>query len=140
LLAVCLQVDTLGFPVSVLKGHTAAVTLIQFHPHLHQVLLTASFDGTCCLWDATEGGTPPLILSAAPELFAAQHQRLARRAAVGADIAAAAATAGARVAAGGDAAGGRHGGLASEAQQVLPQEQAEHLSGSDADEDGQVGF
>jgi hypothetical protein len=126
--------------VSVLKGHTAAVTLIQFHPHLHQVLLTASFDGTCCLWDATEGGTPPLILSAAPELFAAQHQRLARRAAVGSDHAAAATTAGAPGVADGDAAGGRHAGVASEAQQAAAQGQAAHSSDSDAEESGKVGW
>ena len=40
------QDTTLGFPVSVLLGHSAAVTWVDFHPKLPSALVSCSYDGT----------------------------------------------------------------------------------------------
>lgn len=45
-----------GYPLSVLKGHTSAVTAIAFSPRqgCEYLLLSASDDGTCRIWDARD--------------------------------------------------------------------------------------
>ncbi|XP_042451601.1 bromodomain and WD repeat-containing protein 1-like isoform X2 [Zingiber officinale] len=52
-----------GHPISVLKGHTAAVTAIAFNPRPAAVyqLLSSSDDGTCRIWDARQSSAKPRI-------------------------------------------------------------------------------
>ncbi|GFR48989.1 hypothetical protein Agub_g11008, partial [Astrephomene gubernaculifera] len=57
-----LQEDTLGWPVSVLSGHTAAVSFLDFHPHLPEALLSCSIDSTCRIWNARDPGVAALVL------------------------------------------------------------------------------
>lgn len=42
-----MQPDTLGWPVAVLRGHTAPVSYLDFSPILPTALLSCSADGTC---------------------------------------------------------------------------------------------
>ena len=61
-----LQGDSLGHPVSVLLGHQGAVSFVDFSRILPDLLLSSSFDGSCCLWDARTGGAPLHKLHASP--------------------------------------------------------------------------
>jgi WD40 repeat protein len=56
-----------GHPVSVLMGHQAPVSFVNFHPAFPGVLLSSSFDGTCRLWDASVCGGPMHVLMAGPQ-------------------------------------------------------------------------
>jgi len=56
------RVQQLGTPVSVLQGHTEAVTAIDFSPNQSHILVSSSFDGTVRVWDARDGAIAPLIL------------------------------------------------------------------------------
>ncbi|KAK9840987.1 hypothetical protein WJX81_004207 [Elliptochloris bilobata] len=61
-----LQDGRLGWPVSVLLGHTAPVTFVDFCRVVPDALLSSSFDGTCRIWDARAGGAALHVLRAAP--------------------------------------------------------------------------
>ncbi|MCO5594412.1 hypothetical protein L7F22_048442 [Adiantum nelumboides] len=52
-----------GCPISVLKGHVSAVTAIAFSPRqgCEYLLLSASDDGTCRIWDARDSSRNPRI-------------------------------------------------------------------------------
>ncbi|KAJ4840685.1 hypothetical protein Tsubulata_048630 [Turnera subulata] len=52
-----------GYPISVLRGHTGAVTAIAFSPRPSSVyqLLSSSDDGTCRIWDARSSNVRPRI-------------------------------------------------------------------------------
>ncbi|XP_020529700.1 bromodomain and WD repeat-containing protein 1 isoform X2 [Amborella trichopoda] len=52
-----------GVPISVLRGHTGAVTAIAFSPRPSAVyqLLSSSDDGTCRIWDARHSQSSPRI-------------------------------------------------------------------------------
>ncbi|XP_065860340.1 uncharacterized protein [Euphorbia lathyris] len=52
-----------GLPISVLRGHTGAVTAIAFSPRPSSVyqLLSSSDDGTCRIWDARYSHCSPRI-------------------------------------------------------------------------------
>jgi WD40 repeat protein len=52
----------LGFPVSILQGHTEAVTAIDFSPNQPHILVSTSYDGTARVWDVRDGSIAPLIL------------------------------------------------------------------------------
>jgi len=54
--------EQLGTPVSVLQGHTEAVSAIEFSPNQPHILVSSSFDGTARVWDARDGAIAPLIL------------------------------------------------------------------------------
>jgi WD40 repeat protein len=56
------QPENLGQNIAVLRGHTASITLIDFHPKLPAALLSASNDGTVRLWDARDHHFAPLLL------------------------------------------------------------------------------
>lgn len=43
-----------------------AVSYLDFHPWLPDVLLSAGSDGTCCLWAARDGATAPVVLRPGP--------------------------------------------------------------------------
>jgi hypothetical protein len=45
------QEPRVGHPVSVLRGHTALVSYLDFSRVLPDILLSSSFDGTCRIWD-----------------------------------------------------------------------------------------
>lgn len=47
---VLLQDSNLGQNLAVLRGHTAPINIISFHPKLPQALMSASNDGTVRLW------------------------------------------------------------------------------------------
>lgn len=53
-------------PVSVLLGHTAPVTFIDFCSCIPDALLSSSLDGTCRIWSAKDGGAAVHVLTAAP--------------------------------------------------------------------------
>ncbi|AQK90372.1 WD40/YVTN repeat-like-containing domain [Zea mays] len=57
-----------GMPVSVLKGHTGAVTAIAFSPRPGAAfqLLSSSDDGTCRIWDARYSQQPPRLYTPKP--------------------------------------------------------------------------
>lgn len=57
-----LQPHNLGQNLAVLRGHTAPITLIAFHPHLPTALLSASSDGSLRVWDASDQHFAPLVL------------------------------------------------------------------------------
>ncbi|XP_056167155.1 uncharacterized protein LOC115675964 isoform X2 [Syzygium oleosum] len=62
-----------GFPISVLRGHTGAVTAIAFNPRPSAVyqLLSSSDDGTCRVWDARYSQcTPRIYLPKPPDAIA----------------------------------------------------------------------
>eukprot|EP00798_Chlamydomonas_sp_ICE-L_P031195 gene31195-6342_t len=61
-----LQDVTLGHPVSVLLGHDAGVTFIDFSSASSVILLSSSFDGTCRIWNAREGGAALHVLTPSP--------------------------------------------------------------------------
>lgn len=61
-----LQAGRLGWPVSVLLGHTAPVTFVDFCRAVPDALLSSSFDGTCRVWDARAGGAALHVLRASP--------------------------------------------------------------------------
>jgi hypothetical protein len=56
------QAENLGQNLAVLRGHTASITLIDFHPKLPSALLSASNDGTVRIWDARDQHFAPLLL------------------------------------------------------------------------------
>ncbi|KAI5084332.1 hypothetical protein GOP47_0000501 [Adiantum capillus-veneris] len=58
-----------GCPLSVLKGHVSAVTAIAFSPRqgCEYLLLSASDDGTCRIWDARDSSRNPRIYAPKPE-------------------------------------------------------------------------
>ena len=60
------QAGRLGWPVSVLLGHTAPVTFVDFCRAVPDALLSSSFDGTCRVWDARAGGAALHVLRASP--------------------------------------------------------------------------
>lgn len=68
-----LQSDSLGYPISVLQGHTAPISFISFHRHSPHMLLSSSLDGTCRIWDAHAGGTALHTLATGPS-FGPSHQ------------------------------------------------------------------
>ncbi|GLC33664.1 hypothetical protein PLESTM_000098000 [Pleodorina starrii] len=57
-----LQEGTLGWPVSVLSGHTNVVSYLDFHPHLTEALLSCSTDGTARVWNARDPGVGPIVM------------------------------------------------------------------------------
>lgn len=65
-----LQAGRLGWPVSVLLGHTAPVTFVDFCRAVPDALLSSSFDGTCRIWDARAGGAALHVLRASPAFAA----------------------------------------------------------------------
>ena len=62
-----LQEGGLGQAVSVLLGHGAPVTFVDFHRAVPEVLLSSSMDGSCRLWDARAGGAALHQLNAGPQ-------------------------------------------------------------------------
>ena len=54
----------MGYPVSVLVGHTGPVTFVDFSRVHACALLSSSYDGTCRIWDATNPSQAPKVLSA----------------------------------------------------------------------------
>jgi WD40 repeat protein len=52
----------IGTPISVLMGHTQAITGIDFSPNQPHILVSTSFDGTARVWDVRDGAIAPLIL------------------------------------------------------------------------------
>ncbi|KAK9829398.1 hypothetical protein WJX72_005590 [[Myrmecia] bisecta] len=62
-----LEADVLGHPVSVLVGHTAAVTFVDFCRALPHALLSSSFDGTCRIWNAQTSAPAAIVLRASPQ-------------------------------------------------------------------------
>lgn len=56
------QDENLGQNIAVLRGHTAPVTLIDFHPTVNSALISASTDGSVRLWDAKDQHFAPLML------------------------------------------------------------------------------
>jgi len=52
--------------VSVLLGHEAPVTFVDFCRAVPDALVSSSFDGTCRLWDARAGGAALHVLRPAP--------------------------------------------------------------------------
>ena len=62
-----LQEGGLGQAVSVLLGHGAPVTFVDFHRTVPQVLLSSSMDGSCRLWDARAGGAALHQLKSGPQ-------------------------------------------------------------------------
>ena len=54
----------MGYPVSVLQGHTSVISFIDFHPIVPEILISSSLDGTCRLWNALEGGAAVHVLTA----------------------------------------------------------------------------
>ena len=60
------QAERLGWPVSVLLGHMAPVTFVDFCRAVPDALLSSSFDGTCRVWDARAGGAALHVLRASP--------------------------------------------------------------------------
>eukprot|EP00884_Botryococcus_braunii_P018016 jgi/Botrbrau1/4899/Bobra.118_1s0013.1 len=60
---------SVGHPVSVLVGHTAPVSYVDFSRALPDVLLSTSFDGTCRIWNVQDTqGQAMHVLSATPTL------------------------------------------------------------------------
>lgn len=58
------QENHLGHPVSVLLGHTAPVSFMDFCSCIPEALLSSSLDGTCRIWNAREGGPAVHVLTA----------------------------------------------------------------------------
>ncbi|KAI8471016.1 MAG: hypothetical protein J3K34DRAFT_520916 [Monoraphidium minutum] len=60
-----LEAGKLGHPVSVLLGHTAAITLLDFcpHPAAPAALISSSYDGSVRLWDATDSAAEPFVMA-----------------------------------------------------------------------------
>ena len=54
----------MGHPVSVLVGHQAPVTYVDFNKAIPNALLSSSFDGTCRIWDATNSAWAPKVMKA----------------------------------------------------------------------------
>lgn len=52
--------------MSVLLGHTAPVTFIDFCACIPDALLSSSLDGTCRIWSAKDGGAAVHVLTATP--------------------------------------------------------------------------
>ena len=65
--ACALQPGRLGETVSVLTGHRAVVSFVEFCPVIPHALLSCSFDGTCRIWDATSAAVEPIVLHATQE-------------------------------------------------------------------------
>ena len=56
------RLNQLGAPVSVLQGHQAFVSYLEFCPTVPSILLSSSADGTCRIWDARDATVPPRVL------------------------------------------------------------------------------
>lgn len=67
---VALQPQKLGETVSLLTGHRAVVSFVEFCPVIPHALLSCSFDGTCRIWNARNAAAEPLVLSATPNFAA----------------------------------------------------------------------
>jgi WD40 repeat protein len=67
-----------GTPVSVLRGHTAAISYLDFSPVLPNVLLSCSSDGTCRIWNASNASVPAIVLKATGPQFALSSHELSR--------------------------------------------------------------
>ena len=50
--------------MSVLVGHQAPVTYVDFNKTIPNALLSSSFDGTCRIWDATNSAWAPKVMKA----------------------------------------------------------------------------
>jgi peroxin-7 len=58
-------------PLALLQGHEYAVRKISWSPHLSDVLLSASYDMTCRVWNdgtSTQGQQPPQLYAPGREL------------------------------------------------------------------------
>lgn len=65
-----LQAGKLGETVSLLSGHRAVVSFVEFCPVIPHALLSCSFDGTCRIWNATNAAVEPVVLRATPSFAA----------------------------------------------------------------------
>ena len=59
-----MQEGEIGYPVSVLVGHTGPVTFVDFSNVHASALLSSAYDGTCRIWDATDPSLAPIVLPA----------------------------------------------------------------------------
>ncbi len=73
-----LESDTLGWPVSILTGHTAAITYLDFSPVAAHALVSAANDGSFRLWDARAGGAAVAVLHTGAAFDAALRHNAAR--------------------------------------------------------------